>query len=605
MSVHQLLLRGTLPSAPSTTRAVPISLSVHGTLIAYGSNNNVVLRNIANPSDVSVCGCHTCAVTAVRISPSGKLVASGDQNGNLIVWQRQKQENEKQQQWEPREILNSKQLQGPVRDIAWTGDEERLVLVGDGKSTFAVAISITANNIGTINGHSQNVLSCDMRLERPYRIVTGGADALVGFYEGVPFKFKCNVKGHTGKVTCVRYSPDMETIATVSASSDMILLDGKTAENKATIATGHKGTIYAVAWSPDGSKVVTASADKSVKIFDAVTGSSISSCSLGTDVMDMQQGVVYTPQGVIAASLGGKLTCISEEGDVRNILSGHQGRILMLHKESNDTLISVSVERVLIWNCTAGGGDITGTAREVSVSSNTIIAATFSNGYLYLVSGGNLLRYALSDTEPTVVSKEAKNVTALTVTANGNIILLAKNSFTIVNATGEKIAEEKLNQFDGISAASHQETVVLGGDRLVKGYHIHSTVAPQLCVEFTGHHTGMIACLAFSKDGQCVASGDASRNIFVWSALDGSVLYRDLVFHTLRVTSLAFAPHSNTQLFSGSMDASLILWDLNAKTRRTEDAAHRGGVSAVTWAEDGTLISGGSDYCVRQWAVPN
>ncbi|ORC90286.1 WD40 repeat-containing protein [Trypanosoma theileri] len=602
MSVHQLLLRGTLPSAPSATRAVPISLSAHGTLLAYGSNNNVVIRDVNNPNLVSLCGCHTSPVTAVRISPTGRLVASGDQNGNLIVWQQQEQKQQPQPQHplEPREVLNSKQLQGPVRDIAWTGDEERLVVVGDGKSTFAVAITITANTIGTINGHSQNILTCDMRLERPYRIVTGGADALVGFYEGVPFKFKCNVKGHTGKVTCVRYSPDMETIATVSGSSDVILLDGKTADKKSSIATGHKGTIYAVAWSPDGSKIATASADKSVKIFDAVTGATLSSFSLGNDVMDMQQGLVYTSQCVISASLGGKLTYMCEEG-VKNVVSGHQGRILMLHKESNGTFISVSVERVLIWNCTADG--IPGNAREVSVSSNTIIAATFSNGYLFLVSGGNLLRYALTDTEPTVLSKEASNATALTVTADGNIVLLAKNSFIIIDATGKKMAEEKMNQFDGISAASHNYTVVLGGDKVVKGYRIQSNAAPSLCVEFAGHHTGMVACVAFSKDGQCVASGDASRNIFVWSALDGSVLYKDLVFHTLRVTSLAFSHSSNTELFSGSMDASLIVWNLKAKTRRMEDAAHRGGVSAVAWAEDGTLFSGGSDFCIRQWGV--
>ncbi|KEG13942.1 WD40 repeat-containing protein [Trypanosoma grayi] len=593
MSVHQLLLQCTLPSAPSTTRAIPTRISAHGSVIAYGTGNNVVVRDMAKPGHVTVCRCHTAPVTAVRISPSGKLVASGDQNGNLLVWVRQP---------DTKEVLNTKQLQGPVRDIAWTADEERLAVVGDGKNIFASAITITANSIGTINGHSQNILSCDMRGDRPYRIVTGGADSMVGFYEGVPFKFKCNVKGHTDKVTCVRYSPDMERIATVSRSTDIIILDGTTAENKKLIPTGHKGTIFAIAWSQDGGKIATASADKTVKIFDAEKGTLIGSCSLGTEVGDMQQGVAYTSQGVLSVSFGGKLTLISEQGEKKTAMSGHQGRIILLHNVSDRTLVSVSVDRALVW---CGSGDGARTAQEVPIGSDVINAAAFGEGNLYLAVGSDLLRYALTDTKPTLISKEAANTAALAVTTGGNVVLLSKNGFIVVDALGHKVAEEKLNKFDGTSAAAHSSAVLLGGDKVVKGYRVTAGGLPEAYVQFAGHHTGVVACVAFSSDGQRVASGDAARNIFVWSATDGSVLYKDLVFHTLRVTALAFSPKNNAHLLSGSMDAALILWDLNATTRKTEDGAHRGGVSAVAWAEDGVLLSGGSDACVRCWKPPS
>ncbi|RNF11214.1 WD40 repeat-containing protein [Trypanosoma conorhini] len=592
MSLQQLLLQSTLPSAPSTTRAVPTPLSAFGDALAYGSGNRVVVREVREPGAVILGGRHTSPVTAVRISPSGKLVASGDQNGNVLVWARQP---------DSREVLNTKQLQGPVRDIAWTHDEERVVLVGDGKSHFATVLSLTGNTIGTINGHTQNIVSCDMRGERPYRIVTGGADALVGFYEGVPFKFKCNVQGHKDKVTCVRYSPDMETIATVSRSPEIVLLDGKTAELKGSIATGHTGTIYSVAWSPDGSKLATASADKSVKIFDVATGVMISSCVFGADVMSMQQGVAYTPQGVFSISLGGELALIGEDGKIKGALLGHQGRILLLHLLSNGTIVSVGVDRALMWRNT---NNSLSNARKVAIASNVITAAACCGDYLYLVSGADLLRCALPDTEPTLLSREAANVTALAITEDKHAVLLSKNGFVVLDASGRKVAEEKLDKFDGTSAASHGDMVVLGGDALVKGYRVKAGESPEAGVQFAGHHAGVVACVAFAKDGQRVASGDATRNIFVWSPVDGSVLYRDLVFHTLRVTSLAFAPHSSARLLSGSMDASLIVWDLDKRTRKTEDAAHCGGVSAVAWTVDGTLLSGGADFCLRQWNLP-
>ncbi|ESL06845.1 hypothetical protein TRSC58_05474 [Trypanosoma rangeli SC58] len=593
MSLHQLLLHNTLPGAPSTTRAVPTPLSVFGNILAYGSGNLVVVRELEEPGTVIIGGRHTFPVTSVRISPSGNLVASGDQNGNVLVWTCQP---------DSREVLNMKQLQGPVRDIAWTHDEERLVVVGDGKSLFATVISITGNTIGTINGHTQNVLSCDMRGESPYCIVTGGADAAVGFYEGVPFKFKCNVKGHTDKVTCVRYSPDMETIATVSRSSDIILLDGKTAEQKGSIATGHTGTIYAIAWSPDGSELATASADKSVKVFDAATGVMLRSCFFGADVMNMQQGVVYTPQGVCSISLGGELALIGEEGSIKGVLSGHQGRILLLRSYPNGTMISVSVDRALMWRCQ---NNFSANARKVYIASNFVTAAACGEDYLYLVSGTDLLRCALTDTEPTLLSRGAANATALAITEDKSAVLLLKNGFVVIDASGRKVAEEKLGRFDGTSAAAHGSLVMLGGDALVKGYCVKAGAPPVACVQFAGHHRGVVACVAFSRDGKRVASGDATRNIFVWSPVDGAVLYRDLVFHTLRVTSLAFAPQSSALLLSGGMDASLIVWDLNKATRKTEDAAHRGGVSAVAWTADGRLLSGGADFCVRQWSHSN
>lgn len=596
MSVHQLQLEGIIPSAPSTTRATPTSISAHDTLVAYGSGNNVVVRDISTTGADSILCCwhHTSPVTAVRISPSSKFVASGDQKGNVRLWERRNGTQEK---------YNGQLLEGPVRDVAWTRDEERLVVVGDGRNNFAAAVTVSGNTIGSINGHTQSILSCDVRGDRPFRAVTGSADNMVGFYEGVPFKFTCNVKEHNEKVMCVRYSPDMETIATVARTGNIILLDGRTGDKKGSISVDHKGSIFSLAWSPDGKLIATASADKTVKVFDVTSASNIATCSTGNRVLDMQQGVAYTARGVVSVSFGGKLTLINEKGEMTRTFLGHQGRILLLHKESDELMVSVSVDRALIWRGTAAAA--AGEASEVPLSADLITAAAFSGGKLYIVAGSELLRYDPNDSTPAVVSQDVTAVTALTVTEDGTAVLLLRNSFIVISSAGSKIAEEKLDRFDGCSAAARGQMIIVGGEKLVKGYQITESAPPEAKVQFAGHHTGAVACLAFSHDGQVVASGDANRNIFVWSWEDGSILHKDLVFHTLRVTSLSFAYNSNTRLLSGSMDASLILWDLEAKTRRMEDAAHRGGVSAVFGAADGTLISGGSDGCIRLWKSNN
>ncbi|KAH8605418.1 Anaphase promoting complex subunit 4 WD40 domain [Trypanosoma vivax] len=438
-----------------------------------------------------------------------------------------------------------------------------------------------------------------MRGERPYRVVTGSADSMVGLYEGPPFKFVRNVKEHAEKVMCVRYSPDMESIATVSRSGDIVLLDGKTADTQKSIKTGHKGSIFSLAWSADGCKIVTASADKCVKIFDVCTGSLVATCAIGTAAADMQQGIVYTTQGIVSSSLSGKLTVVNEQGEVLRSILGHQGRILLVHKEPSGLIVSVSVDRVLVWQDDKAAA--VGNAYEVPLATDMINAAAASEGKLFLKAGDELLCYTLNDSKLDVLLKEAASVMALAPTVDGYIALLMKNSFVIAGPDGGKVAEEKFERFDGSSAASFGQMVAFGGDKVVKLYRVAPGAPPVETLCFSGHHTGCVSCVAFSHDGLLLASGDACRNIFVWSSTDGSLLYKDLVFHTLRVTSLAFSPANKGWLFSGGMDASLIVWDLESKKRRMEDMAHRGGVSAVFWAADETLLSGGSDGCVRIW----
>jgi hypothetical protein len=52
----------------------------------------------------------------------------------------------------------------------------------------------SGSSVGEISGHSKPVSSCDFKQTRPYRVVTGGEDMLVNYFEGPPFKFKKSIK---------------------------------------------------------------------------------------------------------------------------------------------------------------------------------------------------------------------------------------------------------------------------------------------------------------------------------------------------------------------------------------------------------------------------
>ncbi|PVF91251.1 WD40 repeat-like protein, partial [Serendipita vermifera] len=76
-------------------------------------------------------------------------------------------------------------------------------------------------------------------------------------------------------------------------------------------------------------------------------------------------------------------------------------------------------------------------------------------------------------------------------------------------------------------------------------------------------HTGSVHSVAFSPDGQQIASGAHDMTIRLWDAKTGQLIGEPLQGHTDSVSSVAFSPDCQ-QIVSGSEDMTIRLWD--AKT---------------------------------------
>merc|ERR1711976_381851 len=102
---------------------------------------------MGDPTVVDIYTEHAVQTTVAKYSPSGFYIASGDISGKVRIWDTTQKEHILKNEFQP--------LGGCVKDIAWTGDSQRIVAVGEGREKFGHVFSAdTGTSVGEIMGQS-------------------------------------------------------------------------------------------------------------------------------------------------------------------------------------------------------------------------------------------------------------------------------------------------------------------------------------------------------------------------------------------------------------------------------------------------------------------
>ncbi|CAK1367485.1 unnamed protein product [Cercospora beticola] len=606
-------------ASPSTTRGQPTPLSADskGERIAYASNKSIFVRSIDHPEIAKQYTGHTTTTSVARFSPSGFYIASGDISGSVRVWDSVGAETTKGEYHI---------IAGRINDIAWDGDSQRIIAVGDGKERFGHCITAdSGNSVGEISGHSQQINCVDVRKQRPLRAATGSDDMSMCFFHGAPFKFNTSVRGkHDKFVYATQFSPDGSSLVTVGSDKRIWIYDGKTGEAVKQIGEGedgHKGSIFGVSWSPDGKKVVTVSGDQTVKIWEVDSGKLVQSWRLGEEgkvsVQDQQVGVVW-PQGrsdglIISLDLEGNLNYFKEGTDKPvKVVRGHQRAITAATAPSDGkTLWTGSAEgRLRTWDISTGSADLVdGESHSNYISSVACLPSTGSDdSRIFSVGWDDSLR---------TVDAAQKSFLGSAVKTEGQpksatVAIIAGKPHTLVATTAGITSYHNGESAGAFQTPAPVTTVAAAGsvvaagsdDKLVRIFNA-SSASSFSEVTTLKEATSPISALSFSPDGSHLAVGLTNGKIFAYSNASGSWTLETNRWsaHTARVTSLAWSP-ANKHVVSGALDTNVFVWSLADPGKRVKaNNAHKEGVGAVAWITDDKVISMGADAAVKVWKV--
>lgn len=523
--------------------------------------------------------------------------------------------------WDAVEAVNTKGeyaiISGRIADVAWDGDSQRLIAVGDGRERFGACITAdSGNSVGEVSGHSKVVNAVAIRQQRPLRAATVSDDGAMCFLHGAPFKFATKAAVHKGFVLGAAFSPDGAVLVTVGADRRIQLYDGKTGEPTKEVGEGvHTGSIFAVSWAKDSKRFVTASADQTVKVWDAEGGKCVQSWRIGEEgavsIPDQQVGVVW-PQGrsdglIISLSLSGDLNYLNEGSEKPfKVVQGHNKSITAMGIGSDalgKTLLTGSFDgRICSWDVTKG----ISTVVDGQPHSNQVTQLTSESGKTYSVAWDDTLRTVDEQPgtfvgSPIKLSSQPKGV----ATSDGRVVVALNDGLAVY--LQDKLVGEIRTDYTPSSIAAVGPLVAVGGhdDNSVKLYKLDgSGKLDGTPTASLSNSTAKVSALSFSTNGKYLAAGNSSGKIVVYSTATWEVVTDRWSAHTARVLSIAWNA-AGTHAVSGALDTNVFVWSLAKPGSRVKAAnAHKDGVYGVAWIEgDQKVASTGGDAAVKIWGV--
>jgi len=611
------------PGLPVPSRAKSYVMGAHpkGGSFLYCTEKAVIIRDVEDIKKNFQYTEHQKRPTVAKYSPSGNYICSGDAGGNVRIWDTTQETHILKYKYQP--------LSGIINDIAWTEDNMRLAVCGEGRQSYASAfLWNSGSSVGTLDKMEKHCNSVALKPNRPFRCAVASEDYSTYFYQGPPFKHNKTLEEGTNFCNCVRFSPDGKILAVANSNGHVYLYDGKEGQLIGELLDGekaHNGGVYSLDFSPDSTEIVTSSGDKCIKVWDIATKSLSQASPKGTSVDDQILSCLWMKGNILTVSLSGDIK-IFESDDIlkaNKVLSGHKKNITAVCVGKENFIYSASFDAVLIkWNSLTGETTkFTGQGH-----SNSIVAMEYSasDNNLVTISMDDTLRITpLGDEDKwnsvgSVSTKLASQPSSLSL--SGSIedyaivgcqkeLCLIKNGKVVSTVINKCFPVYTSITKQGHVAATTEQTSMGGIEKQsVKLYEVVEGKLQESSVKIETNMTS-IGSLQYSPDGVRLAVAN-NKEILVFNVNEQYKQVQRIQGSSTRITGIKWSS-DNRHLASYTIDCSIFVWDaIEGKHKAKVSSAHtKANVSALSWMSSENsdiqdiIVSVGSDCCVNQWKV--